>query len=284
MARRGRQAAETTTAQVAGGRAELLPDADRAEAWELLLDGAPQSHVDLAEPTRLGFEYQRRLGHVIDVLAPPRAPLRVVHLGGGALTLARYVAVTRPRSGQQVAEPDAALTEFVRRHLPLPAGARVKVRALDAREALDRLPEHSADLVIADIFAHARTPAHCASAEFLDAVRRVLAPGGTYAANITDGGPLTHLRGQSATALSRFGTAALSIAPAVLRGRRYGNGILLAADGPLPLDALRQRLAREPQPTRLLTDTALTDFTAGAAVVTDATAQPSPAPPEGLFD
>ncbi|MFG2735450.1 spermidine synthase [Streptomyces harbinensis] len=282
MARRARQA-ETTSATVAGGRAELLPDLDRADAWELLLDGAPQSHVDLTEPTRLAFEYQRRLGHVIDVAAPDRAPLRAVHLGGGALTLARYTAVTRPRSSQQVAEPDAALTEFVRRHLPLPAGARIKVRALDAREALDRMPEDSAELVIADIFHHARTPAHCASTEFLDAVRRVLAPGGLYAANITDGGPLTHLRGQAATALDRFPAAALSIAPAVARGRRYGNGILLASDGPLPLDALRARLGREPQPTRLLTGAELRDFTAGARVVTDATAQPSPAPPAELF-
>ena len=50
--------------------AELLRDADRRAAWMLLIDGVPQSHVDLDDPGYLEFEYVRRLGHVIDVMAP----------------------------------------------------------------------------------------------------------------------------------------------------------------------------------------------------------------------
>ncbi len=97
-ARRGQAAAEAVVEPVDGGLAELIPDRDRARAWTLLVDGAPQSHVDLDDPAYLSFEYQRRLGHVIDLIAPPGKPVHVVHLGGGALTLARYVAATRPRS------------------------------------------------------------------------------------------------------------------------------------------------------------------------------------------
>jgi len=83
-------------AQVASGAAELRPDRDRRHGWTLLLDGTPQSHVDLDDPTHLEFDYVRRLGHVVDVVAPPRRPLRVLHLGGGAFTLPRYLAATRP--------------------------------------------------------------------------------------------------------------------------------------------------------------------------------------------
>ena len=81
---------------VTGGTAELLADADREGSWMLLVNGTPQSHVDLDDPTHLEFEYVRRMGHVLDLAADPGAPLDIVHLGGGALTLPRYVAVTRP--------------------------------------------------------------------------------------------------------------------------------------------------------------------------------------------
>ncbi|MGQ4426311.1 spermidine synthase-like protein, partial [Streptomyces violaceoruber] len=32
------------------GTAKLMPDVDRARAWLLTVDGAPQSYVDLDEP------------------------------------------------------------------------------------------------------------------------------------------------------------------------------------------------------------------------------------------
>ena len=54
--------------------AELVGDPDRASGWTLLLDGAPQSHVDLAEPTYLEFEYIRRMAAAIDLIAPAGTP------------------------------------------------------------------------------------------------------------------------------------------------------------------------------------------------------------------
>ncbi|SFD33946.1 Spermine/spermidine synthase [Streptomyces aidingensis] len=271
------------TAAVRGGTAELVPDPDHPDAWELLIDGAPQSHVDLAAPTRLAFEYQRRLGHAADLAAPAGRPLAVLHLGGGALTLARYLAVTRPRSVQQAVEADTLLTGFVREHLPLPDGARIRVRGADARRALEKLPPGWADLVIADVFDGARTPAHLTTGEFLDAVRRVLRPGGWYTANVTDGPPLRHLRAQAATVQSRFGECALVADPAVLRARRFGNAVLVAADRPLPVAELTRRAASDPHPGRVLSGSGLRDFAAGAPVVTDTTATASPPPPPGTF-
>ncbi|MFC8916287.1 spermidine synthase [Streptomyces sp. NPDC047821] len=282
--RRGRAAAEPVVETVAGGVAELIPDPERARAWTLLIDGAPQSHVDLDDPARLGFAYQRRLGHVADLAAPPGRPLRVVHLGGGAFTLARYVAATRPRSTQQIVELDAPLVALVRRELPLDPAARIRVRGADARAGLAKVPDGWADLVIADVFSGARTPAHLTSTEFLAEVRRVLAPGGHYAANLADGPPLAHLRGQIATAAAVFPELALAADPAVLRGRRFGNAVLVASDAALPVAELTRRVATDPHPGRVEHGRGLADFTGGAAAVTDASAKDSPAPPASVFE
>jgi spermidine synthase len=281
--RRGNAAAESVVEPVDGGLAELVPDRERTRAWTLLIDGAPQSHVDLDDPAHLSFEYQRRLGHVIDLAAPPGKPVHAVHLGGGAFTLARYLAATRPRSTQQVVERDAALVQLVRQKLPLDPNARIRVRAVDAREGLAKVADGWADLVIADVFSGARTPAHLTSTEFLDEVRRVLRPGGHYAANLADGPPLAHLRGQIATAAARFPELALVADPTVLRGKRFGNAVLVAADTPLPIAELTRRAASDPHPGRVEHGKGLRDFTGGAVPVTDAAAVASPAPPPSVF-
>ncbi|MDG4860503.1 fused MFS/spermidine synthase [Streptomyces sp. T-3] len=260
-----------------------MPDPDRARAWTLLVDGAPQSHVDLDDPAHLDFAYQRRLGHIADLLAPPGKPIQAVHLGGGAFTMARYIAATRPRSTQQVVERDAALVQLVRRELPLDPTARVRVRAVDAREGLAKIPDGWADLVIADVFSAARTPAHLTSTEFLDDVRRVVRPGGFYAANLADGPPLRHLRGQIATAAGVFPELALALDPAVLRGKRFGNAVLLGSDRELPVAELTRRIAGDPHPGRVEHGKALADFAGGATAVTDVSAVASPAPPPGVF-
>ncbi|MGY1500556.1 spermidine synthase [Streptomyces sp. QTS52] len=282
-ARRGQSAAEAVVETVDGGLAELIPDRDRARAWTLLIDGAPQSHVDLDDPAYLSFEYQRRLGHVIDLVAPPGRPVQVVHLGGGALTLARYVAATRPRSTQQAVERDAALVQLVRRELPLDPNARIRVRSTDAREGLAKIPDGWADLVIADVFSGARTPAHLTSVEFLTDVRRVVNDAGCYAANLADGPPLAHLRGQIATAGAVFPELALIADPTMLRGKRFGNAVLVGSAHPLPIAELTRRTASDPHPARLEHGRALADFTGGAVPVTDAAAVASPAPPPSVF-
>jgi hypothetical protein len=169
------------------GTAELVPDLDRRDSWLLFVDGVPQSGVDLADPGYLEFEYVRRIGHVADLAFPPGEPLRVLHLGGGALTIPRYLQHTRPGSRQLVAELDDALTGLVREHLPLPAGHRIRVRAADARAVAESVHPASYDLVIADVFAGAVTPAHLTTDGFTAATARALRPGGVYAVNVAAG-------------------------------------------------------------------------------------------------
>ncbi|MGY1602860.1 spermidine synthase [Geodermatophilus sp. SYSU D00815] len=268
---------------VLGGTAELLGDADRDGSWVLVVDGTPQSHVDLDEPTHLEFEYVRRMGHVLDLAAEEGRPLDVVHLGGGALTLPRYVAATRPGSRQRVAEIDEPLTELVRAHLPLPRDARVRVRAADAREALAGMRSGSADVVVVDVFAGARTPAHLTTVEFAREVHRVLRPGGVLTANVADGPPLAFARAQAATLRAVFAEVCLVAEPGTLRGRRFGNLVAVASDAPLPVTALVRRCAGDPMPSRVVAGEDLDRFAGDARPVTDAAAQPSPEPPEGVF-
>src|SRR5688572_23189778 len=121
-------------------RAVIRADRFVPGAYELVVDGTPQSHVDLDDPTHLFFEYIARMGHVIDQLRMPGEPITALHLGAGALTLPRYVEATRPGSRQQVIELEPALVDLVRAELPLPRGASIRLRYGDAREVLGRLP------------------------------------------------------------------------------------------------------------------------------------------------
>ncbi|GAA2592131.1 fused MFS/spermidine synthase [Dactylosporangium fulvum] len=281
----GRKRSVGIVEQVDGGVAELCPDDGRPDRWTLLIDGYPQSAVDLADPRRLDFEYMRRIASVVDAMAPVGAPLSVLHLGGGALTMPRYVAATRPGSTQRVVELDAALIVFVRRELPLPRGADIRVRAADARAAVASTAPGRFDLVIADVYSGARVPAHLASREFLTEAARVLRPDGLYVANLADGAGLAFARGQAATLCAVFPEVVLLAEPSVLRGRRFGNVVLVASPtrGRVPVAELARAAAADPFPARLVDGEDLAKLVGAARVVTDATATPSPAPPANLF-
>jgi spermidine synthase len=268
---------------VTGGTAELLADADRDGAWMLLVNGTPQSHVDLGDPAHLEFEYVRRMGHVVDLAREPGTPLDVVHLGGGALTLPRFVAATRPGSRQRVVEIDQPLTDLVREYLPLPRGARIRVRNDDARAGLTALRDASADIVITDVFAGARTPAHLTTLEFAADAHRVLRPGGFYVSNVADGPPLRFARTQVATLNAVFRHVCLLAEPGTLRGRRFGNLVAVASDDELPLAQLTRRCAGDPMPSRVVDGEDLDRFRGNARPVHDADAVPSPEPPPGVF-
>ena len=272
------------------GRVELLGDLDRPRAWMLLVNGVPQSHVDLDDPRHLELEYMRRLGHLIDLAAPAGTPVRVLHLGGGGLTLARYVAATRPDSSQLAVESDPEVAELVRRRLPLAqpgrAGGRtgrIGVRVADARAVVEQVPAGSFDVLVVDVFAGARTPAHLTSVEFTAAAARALAPTGIYAANIGDGPPLAHAGGRVAAVRAVFRHVCVIAEAAVLRGRRFGNLVVAGSDHELPVAELTRRAAADPFPARLVEGAELDRFIARSRPITDAHAEPSPAPPPGAF-
>lgn len=290
-----------------GLTAEIEEDRWVPGAVQLLVDGTPQSHVNLRDPSDLFFEYIRRIGHVIDLFRTPGAPISALHLGGGAFTLPRYIEATRPGSRQQVLELEGALVDLVREAAPLPKRAGIRVRRGDAREVLSRLPAgmHGAmDLVVVDIFAGDRTPAHVSSAEFYERVIPLLHPNGVVVVNAADGAGLPFVRGQAATLSSLFSEVAAIGEPQVLKGRRFGNvvfvasGVRSAAAGrpntadrngaslseTSELDWLPRLLAGGPHPARMLTGREFREFVGTARPITDATAADSPKPARELFE
>jgi hypothetical protein len=257
------------TATTAFGAAELVPDPGHPGGWTLLVDGVAQSYVDITEPRRLRYPYVRRVAAVIDTMARAGAPIRVLHLGGGALTLARYVAVTRPGSRQLVVERDGVLDALVRRVLPLPEGADVTTVPGDAREVVEATADDVFDLVITDAYDGAQMPAELASLEFSREARRVLAPAGTYVVNVADLPPAIFTRIQAATLIAAFPDVCAIGEHGMLRGRRYGN-IVLAAGSVLPVARLTRVAGRDETRARVLHGPELLDFVGGAGPMHDA--------------
>ncbi len=268
--------------------AEIEHDPWVPGAIQLTVDGTPQSHVNLRDPGDVFFEYIRRIAHAIDLFRAPGQPISALHLGGGAFTLPRYVEATRPGSRQQVVELESALVELVREAAPLPKRASIRVRHGDAREVLGRLPEGmrgAMDLVVVDIFAGASTPAHVSSVEFYSKILPLLRPDGLVAVNTTGGSGQVFPRGQAATLASVFGGVAAIGEPQTLKGRRFGNVVLVASSGGIDqgFDWLPRLLAGGPHPARMLVGRELDEWMRDARPVSDDEAQPSPVPPSEVF-
>lgn len=266
-----------------GGEARITPS-EFTSGYELVVDGTPQSHVDLDDPTHLHFEYIARMGAVIDQL--PSGSLTAVHLGAGALTIPRYIESTRPGSRQQVIELEAPLAALVREHLPLPRGAAIRLRIGDAREGVRRLPPAIAgacDLVVSDVFSGAQTPAHLTSVEFYREVAELLSPAGVLLVNVADGPGLAFARRQVATVAEVLPEIGVLADAQVLKGRRFGNLVIAASASPLPSEWLPRMLAAGPHPAKIAQGAEVAAFVQGARVVTDQDAVASPRPDASLF-
>ncbi len=258
-----------------------------AGGYELEVDGTPQSHVDPDDPTHLHFEYVARMGAVIDRLRLPGQPITAIHLGGGALTLPRYIAHTRPGSRQQVVELEQPLIDLVRAELPLPRDAQVRVRIGDARTVAAKLPaglQGAADLVVSDVFAGAQTPAHLTTVEYYRVLAGLLAPDGVLLVNVADGAGLAFARRQVATVRAVLPEVIVLAEVQTLKGRRFGNLVIAASAAPLPVEWLPRLMAAGPHPAKVAQGDEIDAFARGAAVVTDADASASPKPSASLFE
>lgn len=286
MARARNEASAPSATLSDGTLARVIPSAFGG-GWELDVDGTPQSHVDLDDPTHLHFEYVARMGAVIDRLRMPRQPLTALHLGAGALTIPRYVEATRPGSRQQVIELEPALWDLVRENLPLPRGATIRVRIGDARQGLGRLPAGlvgAADLVVSDVYSGAQTPAHLTTVEYYSEAARFLAPDGVLLVNISDGAGLAFARRQVATVAAVLENVIVLAEVQTLKGRRFGNLVIAASRAPLPTEWLPRLMAAGPHPAKVAQGAEIVEFARGARVATDADSTASPKPSASVFD
>ena len=262
--------------------AMLVPDLAYRRAFTLRVGRTDQSYVDLDDPLRLEFDYVQRLADVVDSVTEPGQRLRVVHVGGAAMTLPRYLAVTRPSSAQIVLEPDIELTAFVRRHLPLPTRSGIKVRGIDGRRGLRELRDGYADLVIIDAFVGARVPADLTTAELFADARRALSNHGVIIINLTDRGPLGYARRVLAGVSLAFRHVLLCTEPSTLKGRRFGNVIIAGGATALPYAGIADRAGRPPFPYRVLHGARLNHLLAGSTAFSSDDAEESPEPGSGM--
>jgi spermidine synthase len=206
-------------------------DASRPSGRILVLDDLRHSYVDLEDPTYLGFWYVRRVADAIDVLAAP-GPIDVVAIGGGALTIPRWVEATRPGSRQTVLEIDPELVDAVEARLGVAPGPGIDVVVGDARMTLRDLDDDSADVVVGDAFGSRAVPWHLATSEFVDDVARVLRPGGIYVVNLIDGGAESFLRAEAATIAESLPYVAV-VRSAALADGFLSNAVVVASDRPI---------------------------------------------------
>jgi spermidine synthase len=209
----------------------------------LVLDTLRHSYVDLDDPTFLLFAYIRVIASVTDAAYPAGEAVRAYHLGGGGLTLPRYLAEVRPGTHSIVSEIDPGVVEVDHDRLDLRTGPLLDVRVEDGRLGLRHLPADSQDLVVGDAFGGVSVPWHLTTREAMRDVRRVLTAEGLYVANLIDHGELAFARAEVATLREVFEHVVLAGEPADVaadpRAGRGGNLVVIASDRQLDLTAIQ---------------------------------------------
>ena len=243
----------------------VLEDAGDPTRSVLVLDDLRHSSVDTDDPSVLAFWYVRRL---VDAIKLAPAANDIVYLGGGALTIPRYVRDSAPGTNQTVFEIDGDLIDVVETQMGLDRNKPEPIRIVigDARLALDQVADDSADIVIGDAFGSRSVPFHLATEEFIGDVARVLRPGGTYAANIIDGGQQRFLAAEAATLARVFDHVVVIRGEAIAAGRR-GNAVIVASDTPIDAAAFEALRVAADDPGELVAD--IGGFIDGATILTD---------------
>ncbi|MHC6594991.1 spermidine synthase [Arthrobacter sp. C152] len=270
------------------GDCELIADQDNSTGWLLKINGVMSSHIDLADPLFLDFEYMRWMAALVesrwrpsDASTAGSGPhkLRGLHLGGGACSMARYFAAAYPDARQVVVELDGKLAGYVRDWFDLPKAPLLRIRVGEARAVTETLTPQTRDFIIRDVFAGAHTPRPLTTAEFTAHAKRVLAPGGMYMVNSGDAPDLKNAREDAATIAAAFAHTVIIADPAMLKGRRYGNMVMAGSDVPFADDPkLRRRLLGGAVPAHLWDDAQVRAFAGGTPVRHD------PAPPPSIAE
>jgi spermidine synthase len=249
--------------------ARVVADPARESGRVLMLDTLRHSYVDLADPTHLEFEYVRAIAAVADVVAPPGEPFSALHIGGGGLTVPRYLAEVRPGTKSLVIEVDPGVVAIDRDQLALETSDLLRVRVADGRVGLAEEPGGTRDLVVGDAFGGLSVPWQLTTREALDLVDAALTDDGVYVVNLIDHPPLDFVRAELATLQAVFPHVLLLARAPVLAGEDGGNLVAVASRSPLPVEEIAARLTGHDLAWHLAEGPLLDAFVGDAPVLTD---------------
>ena len=147
-------------------------------------DSTRQSAMYLDHPAVLVLEYTQSM--MACLLFNPR-PRRILLLGLGGGSLAKFLLQHYPESAVDAVEPERAVLEVARSHFELPTHARLNVHLTDAVSFLnDRCPQPMGyDVILMDIYdANGMVPS-MTQADFLASARASLSTRGVLAVNLS---------------------------------------------------------------------------------------------------
>ena len=228
----------------------------------LWLDDLVHSSVDLRDPRVLSLDYARILATAIAVMSPPGAPIKVLHIGGGAFSLPRYIAADRPGSINTVMELDQAVVDTARDDFGLHDEPGLTIEVGDARLLVKDEPAHSYDFVIGDAFSSRSSPWHLTTEEFLGEIEELLRPRGAYLMNLIDR-ESRFARAEAATLREVFRHVA------ILRSLATTNQILIGSNAPIDTAAIAAEARRRGTVVVPIDGSALSHLIGGARVLED---------------
>ena len=246
----------------------VVADPERDTGRVLVLDTLRHSYVDVADPTHLEFEYVRAIASTVEGTLP-EGPVSALHLGGGGLTVPRWLAETRPGTESRVLEVDPGVVDIDRDQLELRTSEELRVRVADARVGLADETPRSRDLVVGDAFGGLSVPWQLTTREALELVDRALTDDGVYAVNLIDHPPLGFVRAELATVRAVFPHVVLLARAPVLAGEDGGNVVAVASRSPLPVDRIEDALRRFDLAWQVAEGDELDRFVGDADVLTD---------------
>jgi spermidine synthase len=249
--------------------ARVVADPVRNSGRVLMLDTLRHSYVDLDDPTYLEFEYVRAVAAVSDVIAPEGEPLSALHIGGGGLTVPRYLAAVRPGTESLVVEVDPGVVDIDREQLELETSSRLRVRVADGRVGLTEEAAGERDLVVGDAFGGLSVPWQLTTREALSLVDRAMTDDGVYVVNLIDNPPLGFVRAELATMRAVFPHVLLLARGPVLNGVDGGNLVAVASRRPLPSDDILAALGDHDLAWEIAEGNRLDEFVGDADVLTD---------------
>ena len=164
----------------------VTDDGDGLRSMRFGRNGITQSTIKVGEPDYLRFDYLRLVlpGLALSGVAGAAPPQRIllVGLGGGALPvfLHRHYPAVRIDVVEIVPEVVTAAERF----FGFKQDARMQAHVADGRAFIERAPAGHYGLIILDAFGSAEVPPHLITQEFMQSVRRALAPSGAVVSNV----------------------------------------------------------------------------------------------------